>query len=234
MLLLKLKDKIDWRFFVLPIVAFAGLTFLRTKVACADPSQKGGAIAISVKPSAESASSKTADKNQKDKQTGDSAGGGLFSFSSNPEFDKQPTYVTSDKLNLYSNRRFFEYLGNVVVTKGDLIIHSDILEGTYDENNQVEKLIARSNVRITKGENIKANSQKATFFAHNDTVELTENPQVEQEGSVLNADLVRIFLKDNRSEAEGKVSVKLVEKGAPATPTPEIEPTPIPKPKLLR
>lgn len=142
----------------------------------------------------------------------------------------EPTYINSNSLLLRTKERKFEYKGQVSVKNGDMTLTADLLEGFYSERNEIERLIASSNVLITKGENIKATCQRAAYEAKSDTLTLTENPQLEQDGSILSADLIRIFLQDERSEAEGAVRVTLVKKPADkpasllATPAPSAVP----------
>ena len=126
-------------------------------------------------------------------------------------FSKLPTNITSDTLTLRQEDRVFVYSGNVNVTQGDMTLTSKTLEGTYNEQNQIEKLIARGDVLITKAD-IKATSQQALYEAKTATVTLLDNPELEQNGSVLTADKIKIFLDDNRSQAEGQVRVKLINK----------------------
>jgi lipopolysaccharide transport protein LptA len=128
------------------------------------------------------------------------------------DMGKEPTYIKSDSLTLKSGERVFIYPGNVEVKQGDMTLTSDLLEGRYSEDNKIQQLIASSKVVIVKGENIKGNSEKAIYDAATDTVTMTENPELEQSGSVLTADVIKIFLKDDRSTAEGDVRVKLIKK----------------------
>jgi lipopolysaccharide export system protein LptA len=121
-----------------------------------------------------------------------------------------PTYIKSDTLTLKSEERVFQYSGNVEVKQGDFTLTSDILDGKYDANNKIQELVARQNVVIIKGENIRGHGERATYDAATETVVITENPELQQNDSVLTADLIRIFLKENRSTAEGAVRVKLV------------------------
>lgn len=126
-------------------------------------------------------------------------------------FSKLPTNISSDTLTLRQEDRVFVYNGNVSVTQGDMTLTSKTLEGTYNEQNQIEKLIARGDVLITKAD-IKATSQQALYEAKDSTLTLIDNPELEQNGSILTADKIRIFLNDNRSQAEGQVRVKLINK----------------------
>jgi len=121
-----------------------------------------------------------------------------------------PTFISSDSLTLKAQEQFFSYKGNVEVIQADMNLKSDILDGRYGENNQIKELTARGNVIIVKGKEIRARSEKASYDAETQTLILSENPELEQNGSVLTADIIRIFLEEDRSVAEGEVRVKLI------------------------
>jgi lipopolysaccharide transport protein LptA len=139
------------------------------------------------------------------------------------EMSKLPTFIKSSSLVLKGNDRVFAYEGGVEVRQGDLTLTAASLEGKYTEKNQIDQLTAKDNVVIVKGENIRATGERAIFENATQTITLTNNPELQQEGSVLTADTIKIFLEENRSVAEGNVRVKLVKKeadtaGAPALP----------------
>lgn len=121
----------------------------------------------------------------------------------------EPTFIKSDKLHLKGNSRFFVYTGNVEVKQEDLLLTCSELEGEYNENNEITSLTAKKNVVIHKGDNIRARSEHAVYRAKDDSLVLTENPEVDQQGSILTADTITIFLSENRSQAEGNVRAKL-------------------------
>lgn len=125
------------------------------------------------------------------------------------DFSDQPTYIKSNSLTLRANERIFLYEGNVEVRQGDMTLYADQMEGTYAENNEIEQLVAKQNVLITKGETIRATSELATYLSRNETLTLTENPELQQDGSVLTADAIVIYLAEDRSVAQGEVRVKL-------------------------
>ncbi len=139
------------------------------------------------------------------------------------DFGKLPTNITSDTLTLNAKTRIFTYKGNVTVTQGDMTLLSKVVEGSYSEKNEIQKIVARGDVIITKAE-IKATSQLATYDAIAGIITLTENPQLQQGESVLIADRIKVYVKENRSQAEGNVRVTFVKKdmpntaAAPATP----------------
>ena len=133
-------------------------------------------------------------------------------------FSKLPTNISAESLTLNAKQRTFAYKGNVTVEQGDMKLTSKTLEGTYGEDNQIQKLIAKGNVKITKQE-IEATGQQALYDATSATVILSDNPQLKQGESLLTADRIKVFLKENRSQAEGAVRVTLVkgkDAGAPS------------------
>ncbi len=126
------------------------------------------------------------------------------------DFGKLPTYIKADSLTFKNKERNFVYSGNVEVTHGDMILTSNLLEGNYDESNQIKDLTARQNVTIIKGEDMRASGEQAIYDKTTDTMVLSDNPELQQNGSVLTADRIRIYMKENRSVAEGQVRVKLI------------------------
>ncbi len=146
------------------------------------------------------------------------------------DFGKLPTNITSDTLSLNAKSRVFVYKGNVVVTQGDMTLTSKVVEGNYNEQNQIQKIVAKGDVVITK-QDIKATSQLATYDAVSSIVTLTDNPQLQQGESALIADRIKVYLNEDRSQAEGNVRVTFV-KTTP-TPTP-VAPTPTPEVRAVR
>ena len=151
--------------------------------------------------------------------------------------DNEPTFIESDSLTLNSDTRFFVYQGHVVVKHGDVTMTAERMEGTYSEKNELQKVTAFTNVEIVKTTGVKAHAQKAIYDAPADTAVLTESPSVEQNGSILTADLITVHLKENRSEATGQVRVKLIKKTeaqqdaertakSAASPAPSVVPSP--------
>jgi lipopolysaccharide transport protein LptA len=151
---------------------------------------------------------------------------GLGGIANDDALKKAPTIINSKSLEVDSNNRIFYYKQAVVVKQADLTLLCDELEGHYDQNNQIEKLIAKKNVLITKGATIKASSQRAVYEAKSQIITLTQNPQLEQNGSLLSADVVKVFVAEDRSVAEGDVQVTLINSPAPAQTTPSVISTP--------
>lgn len=137
-----------------------------------------------------------------------------FASAVSPDFNKLPTFIKSDSLTLKHDERYFVYTGNVEVKHGDLTMTAQTLEGFYDQNNKVQRLIAKNSVVITKGDNIRGTCELATYEAAGELLTLSQNPELTQDGSVLTGDTIKVYLKENRSEATGQVRVKMVDKSA--------------------
>jgi len=130
-----------------------------------------------------------------------------------------PTIITSDTLDLDTKTRDFVYTGHVVVIQEDMKLVCDKLIGAYDANNQIQSLSARSNVIITKGADIKAESQRADYDPKTEMMKLTENPSLIRGGSELRSEVIKIFLRTEKTLAEGKVQMKVLENDAPPQTT---------------
>jgi len=148
---------------------------------------------------------------------------GILSAVSFRSADKeQPTYVKSDTLTVNSKARIFTYNHNVEMKHGDLTLTCDTLQGIYNENNQIEKLVAQNNVIIEKGQNIRASGQRAVYEAATEIFTLTESPELQESGSVLTADTIKIFMREDRASAEGQVRVKIVKRDTASATKPPL------------
>lgn len=138
----------------------------------------------------------------------------LGSFRNNKEGASQPIYIKSDSLEVDSKKGVFRYIGNVEMIQGDLQITSEVLSGIYGgkekKTQEIEKIICSGQVVITKGTGMRASSNKAVFKVKEEIVELTEAPELYRDGNILSADILRIFIAKDTSEAEGNVRVKVV------------------------
>jgi|GEM_PF-5856218 len=131
-----------------------------------------------------------------------------FALFSNKQ-QKSPTYISSAKLTVDNVKRIFEYSGDVEVIQADMLLTCRRLVGTYSQENQIQTMTAYEDVMITKGETIRASGNRADYDGVRRTLVLTENPELQQQGSILTADRVKVFLDENRSLAEGNVRAKI-------------------------
>lgn len=121
-----------------------------------------------------------------------------------------PMFIRSDNFQLDSKNRLFIYRDNVEVVKGDLTITADIMNGKYDANNVLQEITCENNVVITRGDRLRATANHAFYDLKRDRITLTEGPELDDRGNVLTADKVIVLVKEDRSEAEGHVRVKVI------------------------
>jgi lipopolysaccharide export system protein LptA len=122
-----------------------------------------------------------------------------------------PVYIKSDTLTLNSKDRVFTYKGNVEIVRGDITITADTVIGKYDDKNQLQKVIGEDNVVLTRGEDLRANANRAVYSIPLATIELTEGPELARKGNLLSADKITVYVNEDRSEAEGNVRVKVIQ-----------------------
>lgn len=122
----------------------------------------------------------------------------------------EPTYISSANLAVDNIKRIFIYSGNVTIKQAELTMSSATLEGSYDKENQIDVMTAKGDVFITS-KDITASSQLAVYDAKTSIITLTKNPEVTQHGSTITADLIRIYVDEDRSEADGEVKVRMAQ-----------------------
>lgn len=145
--------------------------------------------------------------------------GGLKNVLGDSKGEEGPVLIKSDTLSLNAKDRVFVYQGNVEVVRDDLTITAQTVEGRYDDQNRIKTILCKTNVVITKGDGLRATSNRALYKVDNATIELTENPEVINKGNALAADKVTVFIDEDRSEAEGNVRVKVLKPDEAATIT---------------
>jgi lipopolysaccharide transport protein LptA len=154
-----------------------------------------------------------------------------------PGQENVPMFIRSDNFQLDSKNRLFIYKDNVEIVKGDLTITADLMTGKYDLNNVIQEITCENNVVITRGERLRATSNHAFYDLKSDRITLTEGPELNDRGNDLTADKVIILVKEDRSEAQGHVRVKVLKsdektdimksmKGGGAKPVAPAQPAP--------
>ncbi|HPD60332.1 MAG TPA: lipopolysaccharide transport periplasmic protein LptA [Thermodesulfobacteriota bacterium] len=113
----------------------------------------------------------------------------------------QPVNITSDRMVADNRNRTVNFLGNVVAKREDMIIFSDQLSAIYTDQNKIEKIVARGNVKINQTDRT-ATCQEATFFQLRQQVVMTGKPKVWQGKNTITGDKIIIFVKEDRVEVE--------------------------------
>jgi lipopolysaccharide transport protein LptA len=118
--------------------------------------------------------------------------------------------IKSKTLTLDAKKRVFTYRDNVEIVRDDLNITANTVVGNYDENDEIKLITCEGNVVITRGPELRATSNRASYDVPRGVITMTEGPELTDKGNVLNADKVTIYVNEDRSEAEGNVRVKVI------------------------
>lgn len=124
---------------------------------------------------------------------------GLSAFADEQQ-EERITEITSEKLFFDYEGKIAIFTGNVVVTDPDLQLTSEKLTLHLTAEDDVEKLDAEGNVEI-KMEGMHSKSGRAVYTLEDGKVELTEQPQVSRDGSILQAQRILYWRLENKLEA---------------------------------
>ncbi len=127
------------------------------------------------------------------------------------EADQGPVYIKSNTLEVDAIKRVFNYKGAVEIIRGDIQITAEKVTGSYDEKQQLKKIVCEEQVVLTRANGERASANKAVYDVPGEIIRLTEGPELLKGGSILSADLVKIYVAEEKSEAEGNVRVKVIQ-----------------------
>ena len=121
-----------------------------------------------------------------------------------------------------SKERRAIFKGAVVLTQGELIVHSDVMvvwwkpadslpdgkisDTDTQQRNKIEKVVATGNVIIEKPSG-RAVSRQAVYFKDEERLVLTGSPIAWQDGTRVSGTKMTMYLKEDRSEVEGGTQV---------------------------
>ena len=133
--------------------------------------------------------------------------------------DKIPTpqtTITSQSMTAQGKERKAFFDGTVVLTQGDMVIHSDHMVVTFKPEDkgpqsnaqqpalgqQIEMIVATGKVVIEKSTG-KATSGRAVYYKDEEKVVLTESPVACQQGTRVTGSRMTMYLNEDRSIVEG-------------------------------
>ena len=128
----------------------------------------------------------------------------------------KPIDIVSDRLDAYREKDLVQFSGNVVATQGERVIKSDTLElyfkkkaegiasaaGDAAKAGDVDRIVAKGNVRITEKERI-VTGEQAVFQNDEQRIVVTGNPVMREGNNVVTGDRVVVLLNENRGVVEG-------------------------------
>ena len=145
------------------------------------------------------------------------------------------TTITSHKMTVRNKERLAVFEGKVVLTKGSLIVRSDVMVVFYKPRNEdgaesgtdsqrsgdqseagnlsISKIEATGEVKIQK-EGGRATCRKAVYYQDEQKLVLTGSPVAWQQGNRVMGRRITMFLDEDRTIVEGGTRLMLEEEGS--------------------
>ena len=140
--------------------------------------------------------------------------------------ETEETHIESNTMTAQSKQRRAVFKGSVVLTQGDLIVHSDVMivwwkpkpsssgqSNSSQESqggNKIEKMVAKGKVIIKKPSG-RATSRQAVYYKDIEKIVLTGSPVAWQDGTRVSGEKMTMYLKEDRTEVEGETRVLIQE-----------------------
>lgn len=128
-----------------------------------------------------------------------------------------PTKISSDSMSYDMSGRNVSFSGNVYVERPDFTITSETLSVRFSPGKEpaaaageaprldpgrIERIIAQGNV-VIKREGRIGRCSKATYLVSEGLLKLEGSPVLEDGKNRINGEIIKLYLKDNRSEIIG-------------------------------
>ncbi len=120
--------------------------------------------------------------------------------------EERVTEITSDKLLFDYAKKVAVFTGNVVVVDPDMQMTADQMTIYLTDDDEIERIESIGNVEI-KMQGLHSSSGKAVYTILTGKVELSEEPQVSREGSIMQADAIIYWRLEDRMETKGNTRV---------------------------
>ncbi len=127
---------------------------------------------------------------------------------------REPVRIQSDRMETIDKKGNVVFKGHVRASRGDLVIHSDVLKVYYRQvpgregKRLIDRLVAEGNVKITKNERM-ATGKKAVYNKPEEKIILTGNAQVWDGRNRIRGDKIVFFVNEDRSIVESSGSHKV-------------------------
>ncbi len=111
---------------------------------------------------------------------------------------RDPIDIRSDRLEAHNKERKVVFIGNVQARQRDVLIFADRLTTYYDkEGNEVERIVANGNVKITQEDKV-GTSHEAIFENRSRKLLLIGDPHLWQGKDELRGERITVYLDEDR------------------------------------
>ncbi|HNR12479.1 MAG TPA: lipopolysaccharide transport periplasmic protein LptA [Thermodesulfobacteriota bacterium] len=116
--------------------------------------------------------------------------------------NRLPIRISSDRMVADNPQQTVTFFGSVKAVKDDMVIHSDQMTTFYSKGQEVEKIIAQGNVKISQ-KDLAASCRMATFLQGAQKIILTGKPKVWQGNNMVSGEKIEILLDQDKILIEG-------------------------------
>ena len=117
-----------------------------------------------------------------------------------------PVHVRAERMEVDHASKRISFIGNVVTTRGDMVIRSDGLDvynsSSGEGTDKIRKIVARGNVHLEQGSK-RASGDKAVYLASEQTVVLTGRVRAWDGDNEVTGRRITIYLDEDKSVVEG-------------------------------
>lgn len=128
-----------------------------------------------------------------------------------PDDRDQPIRIEADEALRDERQGFTRYEGNVKMDQGSLHIEADRITVFHDQR-EADRIIAEGNPASLQQQPepdkglVKAQARKIEYFKAEDRVRLSENANIEQEGSIVTGDSIDYYIAEQLVRADSDKS----------------------------
>ncbi|MBI9111672.1 LptA/OstA family protein [Maridesulfovibrio ferrireducens] len=124
--------------------------------------------------------------------------------------DEVPIKITSKKMTFSENKNQITFSGNVKVVRLDVTLTSDTLtaflkaggDSLKDTQDKIKEIVAKGRVKVNMN-NRKGSCEKLTFVVVDSIILMEGNAKLQDGPNLVQGNLIKFYLKDNRSEVVG-------------------------------
>ena len=118
------------------------------------------------------------------------------------------TTVSSNTFRLDMTRKEGTFSGSVTVKDPKFDLDSDELVVYFNKDNQMERLVARGNVKIRQSQGNSSSSREAEYLLADKKIKLTGDPVVMQGTNRVTGTVITIYPDSDRMDVDGRSKVQ--------------------------
>ncbi|NJK90582.1 MAG: hypothetical protein HC904_01380 [Blastochloris sp.] len=118
------------------------------------------------------------------------------------------TEVTSNSFRLDLSKKLGTFTGSVLVKDPNFDLSSDELVVYFDDDNKLQRLVARGNVKIKQASGRAAEAREAEYVVTEKKIKLTGDPVVNQGQNRVTGTVITIYPESDRMDVDGRSKVQ--------------------------